>query len=276
MIRMEDAGCAQARMFHYFLGVARRYGEEILERQAGAAARPAALRARATCWSTGRCKNCLGFSRMRVAYTAGEAIGPELFSFYRSLGINLKQLYGQTEAFLYITAQPDGEIYRRHRRAGRCRTWRSGSPTAARCCSSARACSSAISRTRPRPREAKTPDGWVQDRRRRLLRSKSGHLKIIDRAKDVGRLTDGTLFAPKYIENKLKFYPNIREAVAFGDGRDFVAVIINIDLDRGRQLGRAQQRGLRLLPGAGRPSAGLRHDREERRGAEPRAGRGAR
>ena len=91
--------------------------------------------------------------------------------------------------------------------------------------------------------------------------SKTGHLKIIDRAKDVGRLKDGTLFPPKYIENKLKFYPNIREAVAYGDGRDFVAVMINIDLAAVGKLGRAQQRGLRLLPGAGRPSAGLRHDR---------------
>ena len=90
---------------------------------------------------------------------------------------------------------------------------------------------------------------------------KTGHLKIIDRAKDVGRLNDGTLFAPKYIENKLKFYPNIREAVAFGDKRDFVCAMLNIDLDRGRQLGRAQQHRLRLLSGAGRPSAGLRHDR---------------
>ena len=88
---------------------------------------------------------------------------------------------------------------------------------------------------------------------------KTGHLKIIDRAKDVGRLNDGTLFAPKYIENKLKFYPNIREAVAFGDKRDFVCAMLNIDLVGGRQLGGAQQRRLRLLPGARRPSAGLRH-----------------
>ena len=59
---------------------------------------------------------------------------------------------------------------------------------------------------------------------------RSGHLKIIDRAKDVGKLNDGTLFAPKYLENKLKFYPNIKEAVAFGHSRDFVTVMLNIDL----------------------------------------------
>jgi long-chain acyl-CoA synthetase len=79
-------------------------------------------------------------------------------------------------------------------------------------------------------REVLTPDGFVKTGDAGFFDQKTGHLKIIDRAKDVGRLTDGTLFPPKYIENKLKFYPNIREAVAFGDKRDFVAVMINIDL----------------------------------------------
>src|SRR5262249_21329046 len=78
--------------------------------------------------------------------------------------------------------------------------------------------------------EALTPDGWVKTGDAGFFDPKTGHLKIIDRAKDVGKLTDGTLFAPKYIENKLKFFPNIREAVAFGDGRAFVAVMLNIDL----------------------------------------------
>ena len=78
--------------------------------------------------------------------------------------------------------------------------------------------------------ETKTPDGWVRTGDAGFFDPKTGHLKIIDRAKDVGRLKDGTLFAPKYIENKLKFYPNIKEAVAFGDGRDDVTVMLNIDL----------------------------------------------
>ena len=78
--------------------------------------------------------------------------------------------------------------------------------------------------------EAMTPDGYVKTGDAGFFDSKTGHLKIIDRAKDVGKLNDGTLFPPKYIENKLKFFPNIREAVAYGDGRDFVAVMINIDL----------------------------------------------
>ena len=139
--------------------MARRYGENDPQRRAGAAARPAALLRSAKLLVYGPLKNVLGLSRVRVAYTAGEAIGPDLFSFYRSLGINLKQLYGQTEAFLYLTAQPDGADLRRHRRRRRCRTSRCGSPTTARCCSSRPACSSATSRTTAKTAEAMTPDG---------------------------------------------------------------------------------------------------------------------
>ena len=110
-------------------------------------------------------------------------------------------------------------------------------------------------------KEAMTPDGYVKTGDAGFFDAKTGHLKIIDRAKDVGKLKDGTLFPPKYIENKLKFYPNIREAVAYGDEPRLRRGDDQHRSHRGRQLGRAQQRGLRLLPGAGRPSAGLRHDR---------------
>jgi long-chain acyl-CoA synthetase len=107
---MEDAGFLKRKMFHYFIGVARKYGERILNGQ------HVPLGGRLLYWLGdllvyGPLKNVLGLSRVRVAYTAGEAIGPDLFAFYRSIGLNLKQLYGQTEAFLYLTAQPDGEIY---------------------------------------------------------------------------------------------------------------------------------------------------------------------
>ena len=115
------------------------------------------------------------------------------------------------------------------------------------------ACSSAYFKDTEKTAEAKTADGFVKTGDAGFFDA-SGHLKIIDRAKDVGKLNDGALFPPKYIENKLKFFPNIKEAVAFGDRRDYVACFINIDLAGGRQLGRAQQRRLRLLPGAGRPS----------------------
>ncbi|HET7849371.1 MAG TPA: AMP-binding protein [Pseudolabrys sp.] len=228
MIRMEDAGFLKRTLFHYFIGVARRYGERILNKQ------PVPL--------TGRLlyrlgdflvyaplKNVLGFSRVRVAYTAGEAIGPELFGFYRSIGLNLKQLYGQTEAFLYVTAQPDGEIYSdtvgpaipnvdiRITESGEV-LFKSPGMFAG------------YFKDDAKTAEVMTDDGYIKTGDAGFFDEKTGHLKIIDRAKDVGKLNDGTLFPPKYIENKLKFYPNIREVVAYGDKRDFVAVMINIDL----------------------------------------------
>ena len=228
MIRMEDAGALKRKMFHYFLGVARRYGERILNGQ------PVGLAGRlmygiGNILVYGPLKNTLGFSRVRVAYTAGEAIGPDLFAFYRSIGLNLKQLYGQTEAFLYITAQPDGAIY---------------SDTVGPACPhvdiriaengevlfKSPGMFSGYFKDDAKTAEAMTPDGYVMTGDAGYFDEKTGHLKIIDRAKDVGKLTDGTLFPPKYIENKLKFYPNIREVVAYGDKHDFVTVMINIDL----------------------------------------------
>src|SRR2546430_9754364 len=107
---MENASANKRSMFHNFLKIARKHGEAILT------GKPVPLSGRIL-YALGRLlvyeplKNVLGLSRVRVAYTAGEAICPELFAFYRSIGLNLKQLYGQTEAFLYVTCQPDGEIY---------------------------------------------------------------------------------------------------------------------------------------------------------------------
>jgi long-chain acyl-CoA synthetase len=228
MIRMEDAGVLKRKMFHYFIGVARKYGERILNGE------KVPLSGRLLYWLGellvyGPLKNVLGFSRVRVAYTAGEAIGPDLFAFYRSIGLNLKQLYGQTEAFLYVTAQPDGAIY---------------SDTVGSACPNVdlRIAESGevlfkspgmfagYFKDEAKTAEVMTPDGYVKTGDAGFIDEKTGQLKIIDRAKDVGKLNDGTLFPPKYIENKLKFFPNIREAVAYGDGRDFVAVMLNIDL----------------------------------------------
>jgi long-chain acyl-CoA synthetase len=228
MIRMEDAGFIKRKLFHYFISVARQYGERILNGE------PVPLKGRllygiGNLLVYGPLKNVLGFSRVRVAYTAGEAIGPDLFNFYRSIGLNLKQLYGQTEAFLYVTAQPDGEIY---------------SDTVGPACPNVDiriAENGEVQFKSPgmftgyfkddaKTAEAMTPDGYVKTGDAGFFDEKTGHLKIIDRAKDVGRLNDGTLFPPKYIENKLKFYPNIREAVALGDKCDFVCVMLNIDL----------------------------------------------
>jgi len=228
MVRMEDAGRLKRAMFHYFIALARRWGEKILNGE------HVPLYARllyrlGDLLVYGPLKNRLGVSRLRLAYTAGEAIGPEIFRFWRALGVNLKQLYGQTEASVYITAQPDGEIY----------ADTVGKPNIA--VEVKIADSGEVLFRSPgvfvgyykepeKTGETKTPDGWVRTGDAGLIDPDTGHLKIIDRAKDVGRLNDGTLFAPKYIENKLKFYPNIREAVAFGDKRDFVCVMLNIDL----------------------------------------------
>ena len=223
MVRMEDAGALKRRMFHVFLGVARRCGEDILNgKRVGAADR--LLYGLGNFLVYAPLRNRMGFSRTRVAYTAGEAIGPELFRFYRALGINLKQLYGQTEASVYITLQPDGEVYPDSvgkpgpgRRDQNCRQRRGA-------CSGAPACSSSTTRTRRPPAQTKTPEGWVHTGDAGFF-DQRGHLKIIDRAKDVGRLNNGALFAPKYLENRLKFYPEVREAVAFGQGRDFATML---------------------------------------------------
>jgi long-chain acyl-CoA synthetase len=227
-IRMEDAGHLKRRMFHYFIGVARTYGERILNRQ------PVPLTGRllyaiGNFLVYGPLKNVLGFSRVRVAYTAGEAIGPDLFAFYRAIGLNLKQLYGQTEAFLYLAAQPDGEVRPdtvgptfpnvdiRIAENGEVQFRSPGMFTG-------------YFKDDEKTAEVFTADGYVKTGDAGYFDAQTGHLKIVDRAKDVGKLNDGTLFSPKYIENKLKFYPNVREAVAYGDGRDFVTVMINIDL----------------------------------------------
>ena len=228
MVRMEDAGALKRRMFHYFIDHARKWGEKILNKE------PVPLAARLI-YRLGDVlvyaplKNRFGLSRIRVGYTAGEAIGPEIFRFYRALGINLKQLYGQTEASVYITAQPDGEIY----------PDTVGKPNIdvdvkiadnGEVLFKSPGVFLGYYKDPEKTAETKTPDGWVRTGDAGFFDPKTGHLKIIDRAKDVGRLKNGTLFAPKYIENKLKFYPNIKEAVAIGDGRDDVTAMLNIDL----------------------------------------------
>ncbi len=227
MVRMEDASRLKQKMFHYFIGVAKRVGEDILNGEK-VGLKDRLLYGLGELLVYGPLKNRMGFSRLRVAYTAGEAIGPEIFSFYRSLGVNLKQLYGQTEASVYITQQPDGEIY--PDTVGKpsidveIRIADNGevmfrSPGVFQC----------YYKNEEATRATKTEDGWVHTGDAGFFDHR-GHLKIIDRAKDVGRLKNGALFAPKYIENKLKFFPNIKEAVCFGHDRDYCAAFINIDL----------------------------------------------
>ena len=228
MVRMADAGAFKRKVFDFFIGIAGRWGEKILD---GAKVPLTArlLYAVGDFLVYGPLKNQYGLSRIRVGYTAGEAIGPEIFRFYRGIGLNLKQLYGQTEASVYVTAQPDGEIHPD--------TVGKASPDVEIKISDAGevlfrspGVFAGYYKDPDKTAEVITPDGWVHTGDAGFFDPKTSQLKIIDRAKDLGRLKDGTVFAPKYIENKLKFYPNIREAVAVGAGRDFVCAMINIDL----------------------------------------------
>jgi len=228
MIRMEDAGLLKRYLFDYFMRLARRSGVRILEgKQVSVADRT--LYALGDVLIFGPLRNALGFSRIRVAYTAGEAIGPDIFTFFRSLGINLKQLYGQTESSVYCCLQTDNDV----------KSDTVGPPAPGVEMKIAKD-GEVMYRSpgvfvgyykNPEATGAtKTQDGWVHTGDAGVF-TESGHLRVVDRAKDVGRLNDGTLFAPKYLENKLKFFPYIKEAVAFGDKRDFATCFINIDLD---------------------------------------------
>jgi len=228
MIRMEDAGRLKRRMFDHFMEHARRVGPALLDgRPVGAWDR--LMYRLGDILVYGPLKNTLGLSRIRVAYTAGEAIGPEIFDFFRSLGINLKQLYGQTEASVFITQQPDGEV----------RSDTVGVPSPGvevRIADNGevfyRSAGVFVEYFRNPESTASTKDaeGWVATGDAGFFEEGTGHLRIIDRAKDVGKMADGSLFAPKYVENKLKFYPSILEAVVFGAGREMCTAFVNIDL----------------------------------------------
>ncbi|MDB6178798.1 AMP-binding protein [Paracoccus sp. Z330] len=228
MIRMEDAGRFKKWLFRHFMAVAQRVGPALLDgKPVGPVDRLSYALGKLFVY--GPLKNTLGLSRVRVGYTAGEAIGPEIFDFYRSMGINLKQLYGQTEASVFITQQPDGQV--RSDTVGvpspgvEVRIGENGevfyrSPGTF----------VAYYKNAESTASTKDPEGWVATGDAGFFEETTGHLRIIDRAKDVGKMADGSMFAPKFVENKLKFYPNILEAVLIGNGRDYCTAMINIDL----------------------------------------------
>jgi long-chain acyl-CoA synthetase len=226
MIRMDEAAWIKRKLFHYFLGVAQRVHSE------GGNGGRASLIDRAmyplgSLLVYGPLKNVLGMSRIRIAYTAGEAIGPELFTFFRSLGINLKQLYGQTEASVFISLHRDGDVAADT--VGPPMPWvRIKFSEAGEVLFQSAGAFAGYYKNDEATRQARE-DGWVKTGDAGFLDHR-GHLKIIDRIKDVGRTANGTLFAPKYLENKLKFSPYIKEAVALGRERPFVTAMVNIDL----------------------------------------------
>jgi long-chain acyl-CoA synthetase len=231
-IRMEDAGALKKWLFRHFMEVARRVGPDVLD------GKPVGLVDRAryflgNVFVYGPLRNTLGLNRVRVAYTAGEAIGPDLFTFFRSIGVNLKQLYGSTETAVFVCLQPDHEVKADTvgvpiegveikladngellvRSPGLLKEYYKNPAATA---------------------EVLTGDGWYHTGDAGFLDAQ-GHLKIIDRAKDVGRIlggpNDGAMFAPKYVENKLKFFPFVKEAVAFGDKRERACAFVNIDFE---------------------------------------------
>jgi long-chain acyl-CoA synthetase len=232
MIRMEDAGRVKKWLFDHFMGVARRVGPRLMDgKPVGLVDRLRYALGKLVIY--GPLRNTLGLNRVRVAYTAGEAIGPDLFTFYRSLGINLKQLYGSTETAVFVCLQPDHEA----------RADTVGVPIAGVEIKLTEAGEILVKspgllreyyRNPAATAEVLTADGWYHTGDAGFLDA-GGHLKIIDRAKDVGRLqggaNDGAMFAPKYVENKLKFFPYIKEAVAIGDRRATVCAFVNIDFE---------------------------------------------
>jgi len=227
-IRMEDASKLNQWLYKKFMDVALRVGPNVLDgKQVSFLDR--ALYALGEFLVYGPLKNELGFSRFRLAYTAGEAIGPDIFDFFRSLGVNIKQLYGSTEASVFICMQKNGDI----------KPDTVGPPATdvelkiadnGEVLFRSPGVFVAYYKNDEATKSTKTDDGWVMTGDAGFFDA-DGHLKIIDRAKDVGKLNDGTMFAPKYLENKLKFFPFITEAVAFGHERDYAAAFINIDLE---------------------------------------------
>ncbi len=228
-IRMDDAGRLKRRLYDFFMAHARKVGPTILDGKdpVGLFDR---LLYRVGDWLVyGPLRNVLGMSRIKRAYTGGEAIGPDLFTFYRSIGVNLKQLYGSTETAVFVCIQPNDQVkpdtVGPPMKGVEVKVAESGevlirSPGLFR----------EYYKNPDATREAKDGEGWFHTGDAGFI-DRDGHLKIIDRAKDVGRLNDGTLFAPKYLENKLKFFPYVKEAVAFGHRRDKVCAMINIDME---------------------------------------------
>ena len=227
-VRMEDAGAVKRWLYRTFMGVAKRVGTRILEgRKVGLLDR--VLYGLGDLVVYGPLRNVLGMSKVRIAYTGGEAIGPDLFAFYRSLGINLKQLYGSTETSVFVCVQPDGQVKSDTVGPAVAGVELKFTPERELLIRSPGLFKEYYKNPQATA-EAKDAEGWFRTGDAGYV-DQDGHLRIIDRAKDVGKLADGTLFAPKYLENKLKFFPYIKEAVAFGADRDRACVFLNIDID---------------------------------------------
>jgi long-chain acyl-CoA synthetase len=232
MIRMEDASSLKRGLFQYFMQVAQKVGPALMDgKSVGGLDRLAYALGNFMVY--GPLRNNLGFSRVRVAYTAGEAIGPDLFTFFRSIGVNIKQLYGSTETAVFVCLQPDHEA-RADTVGVPCKGVEIKVAENGEILVKSPGLLKEYYKNPAATAEVLTPDGWYHTSDAGFIDA-HGHLKIIDRVKDVGRIQggaqDGAMFAPKYVENKLKFFPHIKEVVAYGDQREKVCVMINIDFD---------------------------------------------
>jgi long-chain acyl-CoA synthetase len=226
LIRIEDAAWPKRALTHAFLRLAQDLERRRLNRQP-LPLLPRLLAPLGRLLVCGPLRDNLGMRRIRIAYTAGEALGPEIFVFFRALGINVKQLYGMTEASVFVAVQRDGDV-----RLDTVGTPMPGVEIKISASGEVLFRSPGVFQgyfKNPEATRQTVEDGWIHSGDAGFL-DQAGHLKIIDRARDLGRLADGTVFAPKYLENKLKFSPYVKEAVTLGPGRPYVTALVNIDL----------------------------------------------
>ena len=170
--------------------------------------------------------NQIGLLRLRRAYTGGAALGPELFTFYQAIGVNLKQIYGPTEIVGIAYMHRDGDI----------RPDTVGKPLPETKCKiseegeilSQSPCVTPGYFQMPEKTEELLEGGWLHSGDAGYI-DKDGHLIVIDRLSDVMHSKEGEMFSPMFLENKLKFSPYIKEAVIFGNKRDYVSCLINVD-----------------------------------------------
>jgi long-chain acyl-CoA synthetase len=226
-VRAADASPVKRRVFDWARRVAER--AEIL--RADGRPVPAGLRfltALGDLLVYGPVRDQLGLRRARWCFTGGAPLGPDTFRFFRAFGVNLKQVYGATETCGLVSTQPDAEA--NPNSAGRpCRGIEVKIADRGEVLIRSRGVFRGYFKNDEATREVVDREGWYRTGDAGFLDPR-GHLVIIDRAKDVGATADGTPFAPQFIENKLKYSPFVREAVAFGHERPFVAAMIAIDL----------------------------------------------
>ena len=226
LVRAGDASPVKRRLFHMF----RRVAERAEMRRGAGEAVPAPLRLGLLLGELlvyGPLRDQLGLRRARWVYTGGAPLGADTFRFFRAVGVNLKQVYGATELAGLCSVQADREVdpdtVGRPFEGTELRIGENGEVQV-------RSASvfQGYYKQDDATQGAMTEDGWLRTGDAGFI-DRRGHLVIIDRARDVGKLADGTAYAPQFIENKLKFSPFIGEAVAFGDAKPFVAAIVAID-----------------------------------------------